>query len=92
MEVIIGLARSNYEKLLHDISPQDSAYTVLHRYPELDRWADEKPFSMCVVIQCSREEALELYRAAKQYCPHILRDIEYGLNSAAQYDPQETER
>ena len=92
MEVIIGLARSNYEKLLHDVSPQDSAYPVLHCYPELDRWADEKPFSMCVVIQCSREEALELYRAAKQCCPHILRDIEYGLNSAALHDPQETER
>ena len=82
MEVIIGLARSDYEKLLHDISPQQSAYTVLRRSPELDRWADERPFSMCVVIECSRQEALELYQAAKQHCPHILRDIEYALNSS----------
>ena len=80
MEVIIGLARSEDEKLLHDISPQHSAYTVLRRSPEIDRWADERPFSICVVIECSRQEALELYQAAKQHCPHILRDIEYGLN------------
>jgi hypothetical protein len=83
MEVTIGLARSDYEKLLHDISPQHSAYNVLRRSPELDRWADEKPFSMCVVIECSEEEALNLYHAAKQHCPHVLRDIEYGLKSAA---------
>jgi hypothetical protein len=82
MEVIIGLARSHYEKLLHDISPQHSAYPVLRRSAELDRWSDEKPFSMCVVIECSQEEALNLYRAAKQHCPHVLRDIEYGLKSA----------
>ncbi|MCE3243119.1 MAG: hypothetical protein K0Q83_3626, partial [Deltaproteobacteria bacterium] len=37
MEVTIGLARSDYEKLLHDISPQHSAYSVLRRSPELDR-------------------------------------------------------
>ena len=81
LEVIIGLARSDYEKLLHDISPQHSAYSVLRRSPELDRWADERPFSMCVVIECSQGEALDLYQAAKQHCPHVLRDIEYGLNS-----------
>jgi hypothetical protein len=87
MAVIIGLARSDYEKLLHDVSPQHSAYTLLRRSPELDHWADEKPFSLCVVIECSQEEALELYQAAEQHCPHILRDIEYGLNSAAVRDP-----
>jgi hypothetical protein len=88
MQVIIGMARAAYEKLVHNVSPQHSAHTVLRRYPELDRWADEKPFSMCVVIECSQEEAIELYQAAKQHCPQILRDIEYGLNSAASPDPQ----
>jgi hypothetical protein len=92
MQVIIGLARSDYEKLLHDVSPQHSAYGVLRRYRELDRWADEKPFSMCVVIECSQQEALELYRAAKQHSPSILRDIEYGLNSAALPGRQKEER
>jgi hypothetical protein len=86
MKVLIGLARSCYEKLLHDVSPEHSAYRVLRRYHKLDRWADERPFSMCVVIECSRDEALELYQAAKQHCPYVLRDIEHGLNSAASPD------
>jgi hypothetical protein len=37
MEVTIGLARSDYEKLLHGIPPQHSAYNVLRRSPELAR-------------------------------------------------------
>ena len=43
MEVTIGLARAHYEKLRHDVSKQARAYAVLHRSPQLERWAGEKP-------------------------------------------------
>jgi hypothetical protein len=82
-EVTIGLARADYQKLLDDVPSQHPAYTVLRRCSDLDRWADEKPFSLCVLIECSQEEAMALYEAAQQYCPLALRDIEYGLEVAA---------
>jgi hypothetical protein len=87
MKVSIGLARSDYDRLLHELSPQDPAYTVLRFYRELERWADERPFSMCVVVECTQKDAMALYEAAQQHCPAALRDIEYGLRAAARQLP-----
>jgi hypothetical protein len=81
-EVIIGLARADYQRLLHEVPSQHPAYTVLRRCPDFDRWADEKPFSLCVLIECSQEQAMALYEAAQQHCPVALRDIEYALEVA----------
>ena len=81
MEVLIGLARTDFERLLQ-VSPDSPSYRIFQRYPELDRWASEKPFSLCVVIECTREEAMLLLKAAKQHCPSALRAIEYGLKLA----------
>jgi hypothetical protein len=37
MQVIIGLARADYEELLHNVPPEAPAFTVLRRCPELSR-------------------------------------------------------
>jgi hypothetical protein len=87
MVVMIGLQRGNYETMLHDVSPESPAHTILHRSSvELDRRADEEPFSQCVVIECSQEEAMALVDAAKQHCPEALPDIEYGLKLSRAFD------
>ena len=83
MEVTIGLARAHYEKLRHDVPKQARAYAVLHRSPQLERWAGEKPFSMCVIIECEKpEEAIALLEAAREHCPGAIPDILYGLKMA----------
>jgi hypothetical protein len=83
MEVTIGLARAHYEKLLHDVHNQARAYAVLHRSPQLGRWAGEKPFSMCVIIECENpDEAVALLQAAREHCPGAIPDILYGLKMA----------
>jgi hypothetical protein len=83
MEVTIGLARADYEQLLHAVPAQSSAYCILHRYPALDRWADEKPFSMCVIVECKNsDEAIALLQAARQHCSRAIPDIIYALKAA----------
>jgi hypothetical protein len=86
MEVTIGFARAHYEKLLHDVPAETPAYTILHGSVELDRWADGKPFSMCVIIECNRDEATALLQAAKQHCPEAVADIEYGIKLSRAFD------
>ena len=87
MEVTIGLARADYEKLLHDVPRESTAYSILHRSPELDRWADEKPFSLCVIVECKNpDEAIALLQAARQHCPRAIPDIIYALKLSRALD------
>lgn len=87
MEVTIGLARADYEKLLHDVLRESPAYSILHRCPELDRWANEKPFSMCVIVECKNpDEAIALLKAARQHCPGAIPDIVYALKLSRALD------
>ena len=87
MEVTIGLARADYEQLLHAIPRESPAYCILHRSPELDRWADEKPFSMCVIVECKNpDEARAFLQAARQHCYRAIPDIIYALKSAKALD------
>jgi hypothetical protein len=84
MEVMIGLARADYEKLVNDVPSGSPAYRVLHRLPqELDRWADQKPLSMCVLVECERpDEAIALLEAARKHCPGAIPPILYGLKES----------
>ncbi|MEX0804137.1 MAG: hypothetical protein WD688_12600 [Candidatus Binatia bacterium] len=82
MEILIGLARPDYERLLHKVPSQSVLYDLLRRFADRDRWASEKPFSMCVVFECNRDEALTLLEAAKQHRPQALPEIEYGIKLA----------
>ena len=82
MEILIGLARPNYERLLHKVPSQTALYDLLRRLPDRDRWSTDKPHSMCVVFECNREEAMTLLEAAKQHCPQALPEIEYGIKLA----------
>ena len=86
MIVVIGLARADYEQLLHKVPPEVPAFTVLRRCPELYRWGREEPLFKCVIIECSRNEALVLLDAAKQHCPEAVADIEYGLKLSRAFD------
>ena len=44
MEVMIGLARADYEKLVNDVPIGSCAYGVLHRSPrQLHRWGKKNP-------------------------------------------------
>ena len=86
MVVIIGLARANYEQLLHNLAPESPASTVLRHCPELYRWGRETPLFKCVVIECSRDEAVVLLEAAKQHCLEAVADIEYGLKLSGALD------
>jgi hypothetical protein len=79
MLVTIGLARANYEQLLHNLPPEAPAFTVLRRCPELYRWGCEAPLFKCVIIECNQDEAIVLLEAAKQHCAEAVADIEYGL-------------
>ena len=75
MQVTIGPSRAHYEKLLQDVPPQAAGYALIHRFPQLDRWADEKPFSMCVIIECETpEEAIALLQTAKEHCSGAVAD------------------
>ena len=86
MIVVIGLARADYEQLLHNVSPEAPAFSVLRRCPELDRWGREEPLFKCVIIECSRDDALVLLDAAKQHCPEAAADIEYGIKLSRAFD------
>jgi hypothetical protein len=80
MNVTIGLSRAHYEKLLHDVQPGAPAYAILHRFPQLDRWADEKPFSLCVIVECeNQDEAIALLETAREHCPGAIPDVMYAL-------------
>ena len=79
MQVIIGLARADYEELLHKVPPEAPAFTVLRRCPELSRWGREGPLFKCVIIECDPDEATLLLEAAKQHCPEAVPNIEYGF-------------
>ena len=81
MTVTIGLARFDYEGLLRTVTREDVAYPVLRRCSAFYRLPDQKP-SMCVIIECERDEALALLQAAKQHCLAAVPDIEYGLERA----------
>ena len=87
MQVTIGLSRADYEKLLHNVPPEAPAYAILHRFPQLDRWADEKPFSMCVIIECENsDEAIALLETAGEHCPGAIPDILYALKLSGALD------
>lgn len=86
MVVVIGLARAYYEQLVHHIPPDAPASSVLRRCPELYRWGREEPLFKCVILECSRDEALVLLDAAKQHCPEAVADIEYGLKLSRAFD------
>jgi hypothetical protein len=87
MQVTIGLSRAHYEKLLHDVPPEAPAYDILHRFPQLDRWADEKPFSMCVIIECENSDAaIALLKTAREHCPGAIPDIMYALKMSGVLD------
>jgi hypothetical protein len=79
MLVIIGLARADYEQLLHNVPPEAPAFNVLRRCPELARWGREEPLFKCVIIECNSDEATLLLEAAKQHCPEAVPNIEYGF-------------
>jgi predicted NAD/FAD-binding protein len=79
MLVIIGLARADYEQLLHNVAPETPAFNVLRRCPELARWEREGPLFKCVIIECKPDEATLLLEAAKQHCPAAVPNIEYGF-------------
>jgi hypothetical protein len=86
MVVVIGLARADYEQLLHKIPAEAPALTVLRRCPELYRWGRKTPLFKCVIIECNRDEAIVLLEAAKQHCPEAAADIEYGLKLSRAFD------
>ena len=86
MVVTIGLARADYEQLLHKVLPEASVYTVLHKCPELQRWSHERPLFKCVVIECNPDEAILLLEAAKQHCPQAVPDVEYGIILSRAFD------
>ena len=86
MNVTIGLARADYEQLLQRILPGAPAYKVLRKCPELDRWSHERPLFKCVIIECTRDEAIMLLEAAKQHCKEAVADIEYGLKLSRAFD------
>ena len=79
MLVTIGLARGDYAQLLHNVPPEEPAFDILHRCPELDRWGREEPLFKCVIIECNPDEATLLLEAAKQHCPEAVPNIEYGF-------------
>jgi hypothetical protein len=79
MQVIIGLARADYEQLLHNVPTEAPAFNVLRRCPELARWGREEPLFKCVIIECNQDEAIVLLEAAKQHCAEAVADVEYGL-------------
>ena len=79
MLVIIGLARADYEQLVHKVPPEAPAFDVLRRCPELARWGRERPLFKCVIIECNPDEATLLLKAAKQHCPAAVPNIEYGF-------------
>jgi hypothetical protein len=84
MEVMIGLARADYEKLVNDVPAGSLAYGLLHRSPQqLHPWGDEKPFSMCVIVECERpDEANALLEAARKHCPGAIPNIMYALKES----------
>jgi predicted NAD/FAD-binding protein len=86
MLVIIGLARADYDQLLHNVPPEAPAFNVLRRCPELARWGREEPLFKCVIIECNPDEALVLLEAAKQHCERAVADIEYGLKLSRAFD------
>jgi hypothetical protein len=87
MQVTIGLSRAHYETLRHDVPPEAPGYAILHRFSQLDRWANEKPFSMCVIIECQNpDEAIALLKAAREHCPGAIPDIMYALKTSAALD------
>jgi hypothetical protein len=77
----IGLARADYEELMHKVDPHSRSHTIL-KSSEREWWETERSSSMCVLIECTRQEAIELLELAKQHCPQAVRDIEYGLKSS----------
>ena len=79
MLVIIGLARADYEQLLHNVPREAPAFNVLRRCPELARWGREGPLFKCVIIECTPDEATLLLEAGKQHCPEAVANIEYGF-------------
>jgi hypothetical protein len=86
MVVVVGLARADYERLLHSVPPEAPAFTVLRRCPELYRWGHEEPLFKCVIIECSCDQATVLLEAAKQHCPEAVADIEYGLKLSRTFE------
>ena len=93
MQVTIGLSRAHYEKLLHDVPPEAPAYALIHRFPQLDRWADEKPFSMCVIIECENPRGSDSASSNRQGAlpwggtGHILRTQGGRRSPSDQFDP-----
>ena len=85
MLVFVGLARADYEQLVHNVPAEAPAFTVLRRCPELYRWGCEEPLFKCVIIECDADEARLLSEAAKQHCPEAVPDIEYGIQLSRRF-------
>jgi hypothetical protein len=82
MSVTIGLARPDFDWLLHTAGQRSQAFGVLKRSLDAEDWASGKAVSMCVVIECDQEEAMALLELATHHRPQALRDIQYGLTAA----------
>ena len=82
MTVTIGLARADFDWLLHVASRRSRVFTFLQRYEESDKSANRGRSSMCVVIECEQEEAKALLDLATHHRPQALRDIQYGIRAA----------
>ena len=82
MNVTIGLARDDFDWLLHTAGRRSRAFSVLQRSVQSEDWASGKPLSLCVVIECDQEEAKALLELATHHRPQALRDIQYGFTAA----------
>ena len=82
MSITIGLARDDFDWLLHTVDQRSRAFDVLKRSVDTKDWASGKPVSMCVVIECDRQEAKALLDLATHHRPKAVRDIQYGLRAA----------
>ena len=80
--VTIGLARADFDWLLHVASPRSLVFRLLQRYAESETSANRERPSMCVVIECDQEEAKALLELATHHRPQALRDIQYGIRAA----------
>jgi hypothetical protein len=85
MLVIIGLARADYDQLLHKVPSDVPAFAVLRHCPELARWGREEPLFKCVIIGCNPDEPhcfwKPLSSIARKPCRTMNTDLNYhGLS------------
>jgi hypothetical protein len=81
MDILIKVARRDYERLRAEVPPDSPAHDAIYRATPIDHSIEGVQFEG-YNIPCDENQARIFLDIAKNCCPEIIRDIEKAITLA----------